>query len=772
MPDLHTNIQLLRDVTKALTSGDATDPLAQVIAGAPTPFALADLRGNTTYANRAFAEAFGYARAADCLGIPTVDFYADPAAVAQAAERVASGAHPKGEPLHLQARRRDGTTFEVEVYPSAITDVTGAPIALGGTVLDVSGRLRTERELAARQNSLRRTGRIARIGGWELDLVAGRPVWDDEVKRIHEVPLDYEPTLESAISFYAAPADAQISELVQRLVEDRTPFDAVLPMRTASGRDIWVRAQGEAIVEDGRVVRVVGTFQDVTEQQDAALKLAAEEARSRAIVDASLDMILLLDAEGTIAFESPAVTRVLGFGPETMRGTKLLEWVHPDDFDAVREVFERLLTDPAGTVTTTFRQRHHDGSWHRVETTARNLLTLPGVQGILAMARDVTEREDLETRLRETQKLEGIGRLAGGIAHDFNNLLTAILGYAEELLVELPPGRAHDDVEQIVAAGQRAKGLTGQMLAFARRTMVQPRVFDVGHRVRESLRMLERMLGEDVVLRVQAAADLPHVRMDPAQFDQIVLNLAVNARDAMPDGGRLDVRLARRVTARTEGAGDVELVVRDSGVGMPSDVVARVFEPFFTTKELGHGTGMGLATVYGIVQQAGGTIAVESVPGHGTTFRVSLPGVAAEASGKEVPEPVRDIPGRGQRVWLVEDDDAVRELSHRFLREAGFSVTVARSGMDALRAIHTSPPPDVVITDVVMPAMNGRELAGHLRERWPHVPVAFVSGYPQDRLRTTDGELPFLTKPYSRRQLLDLVERCLTEAPATQQASA
>lgn len=746
--------------------------LVQAHEESPTPFSITDLDGRITYANRAFARTFGFDAPEACLGLRHTELYADAAAAAvdagSAARVLAGDAPPRNAPHRLAARRRDGSTFEAEVYGTLLRAADGAPLGFAGTLFDITDRLRIERELAARESSLRRTGRIAKIGGWELDLVAGRPIWDDEVKRIHDLPLDYEPTLESAIGFYVPPADERITELVRRLVEDRTPFDTVLPLRTAAGREIWVRSQGEAIVEDGRVVRVVGTFQDVTEQHDAALRLAAEEERSRAILDASSDRIFLLEADGTITFEAPACERVLGFAPAELVGTTMFQWVHGDDLDRARTTFARLLEHPFQTVTCTLRQRHRDGTWRRLEITARNLLHVRGVGGLLAMARDVTDRQALEERLRETQKLEGLGRLAGGIAHDFNNLLTAILGYSEDLVHELPPGRLREDVEQIAAAGHRARELTAQLLAFARRQIVQPKTFDPGARVGESLRMLTRVLGEDIALRLDVAPGLPSVRMDPAQFDQIVLNLAVNARDAMPDGGRLDVRLRHRPAAGPDG---VEMLVRDSGIGMAPDVLAQVFEPFFTTKELGHGTGMGLATVYGIVQQAGGTIGVESVPGHGTTFTVVLPGVAAppDLVSVETRTPGR---GTGERLLLVEDDDAVREFGERTLREAGYAVTASRSGIEALLAMRTAPAPHLLVTDVVMPGMSGRDLAERLRERWPAMPVAYVSGYPQDRLRTADGELPFLPKPYSRQQLLALVETCLTAAGAPRHDSA
>jgi PAS domain S-box-containing protein len=735
--------------------------LVQAHEESPTPFLITDLEGRITYANRAFARAFGFDQPAECLGLPSAALDADPKGAAAALE-LADTVGPRPSPHLLTARRRDGSSFEAESYGTRLRAPDGTPIGLARTLVDITDRRRIERELAQRESSLRRTGRIAKIGGWELDLVSGRPIWGDEVRRIHEVPADYEPTLEGAIGFYRPPADARITELVRRLVEDRTPFDVVLPIRTASGRDLWARSQGEAIVEGGRVVRVVGTFQDVTEQHDAARRLAAEEARSRAILEASSDRIFLLDADGTVTFEAPACERVLGFAPAELVGTVLYQWVHGDDLELTHRYLAQLLSDPSRPVTWTLRQWHRDGTWRLLELTARNLLDVPGVAGILAMARDVTERQALEERLRETQKLEGLGRLAGGIAHDFNNLLTAILGYADDLTYDLPPGRAREDVEQIAAAGHRARELTAQLLAFARRQLVQPKTFDPGARLGESLRMLTRVLGEDVTLRLDAAPGLPSVRMDPAQFDQIVLNLVVNARDAMPDGGALDVRLRHRVAASGD---EVQLAVRDRGVGMTPDVLAQVFEPFFTTKELGRGTGMGLATVYGIVQQAGGSIAVESVPGHGTTFTVTLPAVTARPDAAPVASraPGR---GRGERLLLVEDDDAVRDFAARTLSEAGYVVHAARSGVEALLAVRSAPAPHLLVTDVVMPGMSGRDLANRLREHWPALPVAYVSGYPEDRLRSAEGELPFLAKPYARQDLLAFVERCLT-TPAT-----
>jgi signal transduction histidine kinase/ActR/RegA family two-component response regulator len=381
-----------------------------------------------------------------------------------------------------------------------------------------------------------------------------------------------------------------------------------------------------------------------------------------------------------------------------------------------------------------------------------------------AAQHELAERKRLEDQLRQAQKMEAVGRLAGGVAHDFNNLLTVIQGNVELARAELPPENPVrpylDDLHQ---AAESAASLTRQLLAFSRRQIVQPQVISLNALVTRVSKMLGRLLGEDITLDLQLATDLGGVLADPGQFEQVLLNLAVNARDAMPAGGTL--------TIRTEdvcfGAGDpglppqlrpgshVRLLVRDTGQGMDEAVRRQIFEPFFTTKPKGRGTGLGLATVFGAVSQAGGVIQVDSEPGKGTTFSILLPrvGEAPDAS----PGPRTAGQGGAERVLLVEDDPMVRDLALRFLRQLGYGVVVAAGGLEALATLESLREPiDVLFTDVVMPGMNGRELAERVAALRPAVKVLYTSGYAEDVIAThgvVDREVHFLVKPYSMQTL-------------------
>jgi nitrogen-specific signal transduction histidine kinase len=399
------------------------------------------------------------------------------------------------------------------------------------------------------------------------------------------------------------------------------------------------------------------------------------------------------------------------------------------------------------------------------------MLDVPGVHAVFAMARDVTERERMEEQLRETQRLESLGLLAGGVAHDFNNLLTAILGYADELArVQTLDVAMTEGIGEIRRAGLRARELTTQLLTFARRQLVVPKTIDVAQQLAETERFLRRLIGEDIVLQLDVAPGTGHVRIDPAQFEQVLVNLAANARDVMPNGGELVIDARPIVYAEKEAAerglpaGDyVQLVVRDTGTGMSPTVAERVFEPFFTTKELGKGTGLGLATVYGIIRQAGGQIDVASRPGAGTSFVLSLPRVTPDPECPST-RPVEPACGGHERILLVEDDAAVRKLALRILRGAGYEVVCAESGVEAEQlAADMSAPVALLVTDVVMPGMSGPELATRLASRWGTVPTLFVSGYTEERLQASDivGDKAFLAKPYNWQELLTNVRGLL-----------
>ena len=412
------------------------------------------------------------------------------------------------------------------------------------------------------------------------------------------------------------------------------------------------------------------------------------------------------------------------------------------------------------------------------------------VAGTIGVAIDISDRKSLEEELRQSQKMEAIGRLAGGVAHDFNNLLTSILGGSSLVLERLAanPGHAADavlraEVEEIQASAERAASLTQQLLAFSRRQVVEPRVLDLNSIARNTARMLERLLGEEIRLELALEPTAAPVRADEGQMHQVLVNLAVNARDAMPSGGTLRIATSTLVIERPDAAGELVgteipagrysvLAVSDSGVGMDEQTLTHIFEPFFTTKEKGKGTGLGLATVYGIATQSGGYVSAESVAGGGSTFRVLLPGLPPEAAVSSPSSPPTGSEGHGETILLVEDEAAVRDLVATALGERGYRLLTAIDAEGALRLEREhSGPLDLLITDVVMRGMRGPDLARRIRERRPAIPVLFMSGYPDDALApgaVLDGCTAFLQKPFRVSALGAKVADVLRSAhPAT-----
>jgi PAS domain S-box-containing protein len=461
------------------------------------------------------------------------------------------------------------------------------------------------------------------------------------------------------------------------------------------------------------------------------------------------------------------MVEALGWTPQERLGRPTLELVHPDDRPQVERALREVLARPGHTIRHAARARHKDGGWRRYDVVARNLLQDPSVGGVVLNSRDVTEQHDLEERYRHAQKLEAVGRLAGGVAHDFNNLLTVILSSVEGCQRDLEAGRPvdPDDVTQIREAAERARDLTRQLLAFARKQVVAPVALDLNGVVQGSEKLLRRVVGEEIRLEVRTATDLWTVLCDPGQVEQVLVNLAVNARDAMPRGGTLTVETRNARVGpgaeqdSAERAGEwVQLVIRDTGAGMAPEVMAHLFEPFFTTKEPGRGTGLGLATVHGIVTQSGGHVHVRSEPGQGTEFTVCLPRSRARVAAAGMPAGAAAEAVEGsETVLLVEDDPQVRAVTARALERAGYRVLVATDGPAALALVaREGVRLDLVVTDVVMPGMTGPAVVEALRTRQPGLRALFVSGYTQDAViqrGVLDTGFHFLAKPFTAAAL-------------------
>ncbi|MEY2669390.1 MAG: hypothetical protein RJA59_2028 [Pseudomonadota bacterium] len=502
--------------------------------------------------------------------------------------------------------------------------------------------------------------------------------------------------------------------------------------------------------------------------------LRASEARFRALTEHATDMTIVFDADRRIDYWSRSAEEALGWKAHEVLGKQVeeLELIHPDDLPLLDDARRAADAGAPDAQPVTTRHRHKDGSWRLIEGSGRNLLDDPAVRGVVVNARDVTAQRKLEEQYRQSQKLESIGRLAGGVAHDFNNLLTVILSCSAGIREAQAEGRPVDpeDVEQIQEAGERARDFTTQLLAFARKQVISPVPLDLSVVVRSSERLLRRVLGEDVRLEVRAQEGLWLTLCDPGQMEQLLLNLAANARDAMPRGGKLVVETRNAVVdPGPDGVGTsagqwVYLVVRDSGAGMSPEVQERLFEPFFTTKEMGKGTGLGLATVHGIVTQNGGRVLVESEPGQGTTFEIRFPRTLAAVAAAPRPAPPAALRGT-ETILVVEDDPRVRAVTVRALRGAGHRVLVASDGPEALAVVEQSDAPlHLVVTDVVMPGMSGRAVVESLRRRQPGLRALFVSGYPQDviaRRGVLDGGIEFLAKPFTPATLTARVRAVL-----------
>jgi PAS domain S-box-containing protein len=491
------------------------------------------------------------------------------------------------------------------------------------------------------------------------------------------------------------------------------------------------------------------------------------EQRYRTLLEQASDGIVVADVvAGRFVTVNARMAEILGHDPDEALTLQIADVLHEDD---IARAAARVGEPRRGSVILSQRRlRHRDGSWVDVEISTRMVGTR-----LQAIVRDVTERVQLEAQLRQAQKMEAIGRLAGGIAHDFNNLLTVITGYADVSLSELPESHVvHEDVGEIRAAAQRAAGLTRQLLAFGRQQVLKPEVLDVNEVVSDAERMLRRIIGEDVELDVRLDPGVSRIVADSNQLTQVLMNLVVNARDAMPTGGTLTIETsnveaneqhARRVSGLVPGA-YVRIAVSDTGQGMSEEVQAQIFEPFFTTKELGKGTGLGLSTVYGIVQQSDGFIGVTSAPFQGTTFEVYFPRVSpvSPLGAQSAAATIRPL--LGETILLVEDDAAVRTVTRRILERAGYVVLEAASGLDAISlAEEVVRKVDLVLTDTIMPQMSGRELVERLRAVRPTLPVVFMSGHSRDAV-VMHGVLAtdsiFLEKPFTSAQLL----QCIREA--------
>ena len=603
----------------------------------------------------------------------------------------------------------------------------------------------------------RQTERVLEARLVECNLAFARAVGADTVEGVlgRSLRTTHRPVLET------------IERLYERLrAQDFVLDDVQLTQTTREGERTALLVRLRGVVEGGRLVRIWGAFVDVTDRSRPSARPAANEgaARLRAALELS-DTLVVMSATGTIEHASPSVERILGVSPAELVGRSSFDIIHPDDHAETSAKLASVLARPGGEVHHKVRLRHADGRWRWVDTVGYNLLDDVTVRGLVVTGRDVTERVEAEARIRQAQKLEAIGLLAGGVAHDFNNLLTAILGQAEFLRACVAPESDESEaVADILQAGRRTAELTRNLLTFARRDELEHRPFDVNDVVRETSRLLSRSVDRRVLVGSEVSGAPLVVSADPSRLQAMLLNLGINARDAMPTGGALVMRTRRRdLDAEECGAWSedlapgsfAEIEVSDTGTGIPAHVVERIFEPFFTTKPQGQGTGLGLSAVYGFVRGHGGAVRVWSEVGRGTTFRILLP--ISDADVEEAPASRVGISGGSGRVLVTDDEPLVADLVRRTLSRMGYEVVVVGSGREAIRAVDQAEAPfDLLLLDLNMPEMSGLEAWQAIHARDPDLPVVVMSGFGAsdvlDGIREA-GVRTLLSKPFRIEEL-------------------
>jgi two-component system, cell cycle sensor histidine kinase and response regulator CckA len=755
-----------------------------LLEAAPDAMVCVDRNGRIVLVNEQAELLFGYRReelAGQPVGVlvPDASQAVQPLLVQQN-RRPGYTAGPRPRPMRagmeLAGRRRDGSTFPAEISLSAIGTDDG--ILVMAAIRDVTERQEAA-ATAARLASIIQSSHDAVIGE-TLDLVITS--WNPGAERLYGY---------SAAEMIGRRLDVLIPAV--RRAAERDIQDAIARGdRVEQYQTEWIRKDGTLIGVSIRLSPIVGPSGKIIGISRVSRDISAQQradAQFRGLLEAAPDAMVCVDRDGRIVLVNEQAERLFGYRREELAGQPV-EVLVPDASKAVHP--NRWAGYTAGPRPRPMRAgmelagRRRDGSTFPAEISLSAIDTDDGIL-VSAAIRDVTERQEmqaererlrtqaerdrLERQLHQSQRMESLGQLAGGVAHDFNNLLAVISNYAAfvaEAVAQAAPqdgwDEVREDVEQIRHAADRAAGLTRQLLAFARRDVVQPRALNINDVIGNVEQLLVRTLGEHVVLSTDLDAGLCPVLADPGQIEQVLVNLAINARDAMPGGGKLTIHTGTTEVDAEHAASRVglhtgpyaSLRVSDTGVGMAPEVIDRAFEPFFSTKAKGEGTGLGLATVYGIVAQAGGYVQVYSEPGIGTTFTVMLP-ATSRAAPAATGTPQSAQRGSGETVLVVEDEAAMREVTRRILARNGYQVITAIDGRDAIEvAAHHPGGIDVVVTDVIMPQMLGKEAAEQIQARYPAVKVLFMSGYSHGVLDSQRvlAEVNLIEKPFTEKALL------------------
>jgi two-component system cell cycle sensor histidine kinase/response regulator CckA len=663
----------------------------------------------------------------------------------------------------------------VDVRGEVERDEQGHPVRVIGITQDVTERKRAEQQFAALVNNI--DGIV-----WEVDLTSGATtIISDQVQRILGFRAEAWLVQKNFWNEHIHPEDREwVQAYGREKRQSGASYDYEYRMISATGQAVWIHDYVSVVLGAGnKPVTLRGVMVDVTQRHQAEAEVRRREQRFRLLIENASDIVTVLNAAGLIRFQSPSVVHLLGYQVEEMTDRNAFEFVHPDDAARIATAIKRAHANPGLPVTVEYRLRHSDGTWRYLQSVGRSIPGEAPEGFIVVNSRDITETRKLEEQFRQAQKMEAIGQLAGGVAHDLNNILTVIQMQVDLLKHgdPLTPQQSESilDVEKV---SRRAADLTRQLLMFSRRQAALKQNLDLNNVITNITKMLQRILGEDVTILIRYAPQPLPIFADAGMLDQILLNLAVNSRDAMPTGGKLTIETT--VTELDEFAATQQaqarpgkfacLSVNDTGRGIPAEILPRIFEPFFTTKDVGKGTGLGLATVFGIVQQHKGWINVSSEVNCGTSFQLYFP-LVRETSESHTERFPATLPGGTETILLVEDEQSLRVLVRNVLTRLGYHVLEATTGHAALEVWREHQAEiRLLLTDLVMPdGMTGKQLAEELLRQNPRLPVIYCSGYSRE---TVGLDFPlqeginFLSKPFQAAKLAAGVRQQLDSAQA------
>jgi PAS domain S-box-containing protein len=675
-----------------------------------------------------------------------------------------------------RVQRKDGTFCYWTDRGTAFWDEKGNPFKMIGACEDITERKRSEESLEKSEMRFIELFNDAPVGYFEYNV-------EGLIKNVNRTYLEmlgykFEEMIGQPVWKFIVEEEVARQQILEKLAGTTPPGRGVeRTYRRKDGTRLPVLIEDRILRDsEGRIIGIRTTIQDITERKHTEESLRESEVKYRQLVEYAPSGIFEIDLNTfKLLNVNDVMCEVMGYSKEEFLSISPLELLTEENRNLLAGGMEKLLSGEKISDSAEVKLRTKDKSefWALVNTKMFYKNGKPFKAQVVAQ--DISERKRLEEQLMQSQKMEAVGQLAGGIAHDFNNLLTVIKGYGQLSLLDLKESDPlWGNIQEIQKATQRASDLTRQLLAFSRRQILDLKVLNLNSLVRDLNKMLRRIIGEDIELITLLNEDLGRVKVDPGQIEQLILNLAVNARDAMPSGGKLiietknveiDVEYVAAHIGLTPGR-YVRLSVSDTGVGMSQEIVEKAFEPFFTTKETGKGTGLGLSTVYGIVKQSGGSIQAYSEPGFGTTFNIFLPRVEENLDALDLQKESDLLPKGSETVLLVEDESSVRNLAYRILCQQGYTVLEAANGDEALCIVqeHIGKEIDLLLTDVVMPRMSGKELADRLKTLKPELKVLFTSGYTDDSIVHRGVLAPgthFLQKPFSPKTLSQKVREVL-----------